>query len=168
MVAGALGAPALSQTAEAAVTSILNIYERSVARLSALVPEALLLLIGRLGIASVFFLSGRTKVDGIIHITDATYELFRTEYKLPFLPPEIAAVMATYSEHIFSILLVLGLFTRISATALFFMTLTIEIFVYPDAWSTHLSWAAILLPLITRGGGSWSLDALIGGRSKRM
>lgn len=150
------------------MTSNLNIYERSVALLQALVPDALLLLVGRLGIASVFFLSGRTKVDGIIHITDATYELFRTEYKLPIIPPEIAAVMATYSEHIFSILLVLGLFTRISATALFFMTLTIEIFVYPDAWSTHLSWAAILLPLIARGGGSWSLDALIGGRFKRM
>jgi len=151
-----------------AVTSILNIYDRSVAHLNALAPDALLLFIGRLGIASVFFLSGRTKVDGIIHITDATYELFRTEYKLPIISPEIAAVMATYSEHIFSILLVLGLFTRISATALFFMTLTIEIFVYPDAWSTHLSWAAILLPLIARGGGNWSLDALIGGRFKRM
>jgi len=151
-----------------AVTSILNIYDRSVAHLNALAPDALLLFIGRLGIASVFFLSGRTKVDGIIHITDATYELFRTEYKLPIISPEIAAVMATYSEHIFSSLLVLGLFTRISATALFFMTLTIEIFVYPDAWSTHLSWAAILLPLIARGGGNWSLDALIGGRFKRM
>lgn len=150
------------------MTSILNIYDRSVAHLNALAPDALLLFIGRLGIASVFFLSGRTKVDGIIHITDATYELFRTEYKLPIISPEIAAVMATYSEHIFSILLVLGLFTRISATALFFMTLTIEIFVYPDAWSTHLSWAAILLPLIARGGGNWSLDALIGGRFKRM
>ncbi|HEX7692882.1 MAG TPA: DoxX family protein, partial [Sphingomonas sp.] len=66
-----------------------------------------------------------------------------------------------------SILLVLGLFTRFSAFALFMMTLTIEVFVYPDAWPTHLSWAAIQLPLIFRGGGAWSLDTLIGGMLRR-
>ena len=137
------------------------LYDRSVRHASALLPDALLLLVARLGIAGVFFLSGRTKVDGIIHITDGTYELFRTEYALPLVPPEIAAVAATWSEHVFSILLVLGLFTRFSAFALFMMTLTIEIFVYPDAWPTHLSWAAILLPLMARGGGAWSLDHLV-------
>jgi len=123
--------------------------------------DALLPLTGRLGIASVFFLSGRTKVDGLIHITDGTYELFRTEYALPLVPPEIAAVAATYSEHLFPILLVLGLATRFSALALLGMTLTIEIFVYPDAWPTHLSWAAILLPLVVRGGGALSLDHVV-------
>jgi putative oxidoreductase len=137
------------------------LYDISVRRVSALMPDALLLLVARLGIAGVFFMSGRTKVDGIIHITDGTYELFRTEYVLPLVPPEIAAVAATWSEHVFSILLVLGLFTRLSAGALFMMTLTIEIFVYPDAWPTHLSWAAILLPLIFRGGGAWSIDHLV-------
>jgi putative oxidoreductase len=126
-----------------------------------MLPDALLLLVARLGVAGVFFLSGRTKVDGIFHITDSTYELFRTDYALPLLPPHIAAVAATTSEHLFSILLVLGLFTRFSAAAFLVMTATIEIFVYPDAWPTHLSWAAILLPLIARGGGSWSLDALV-------
>ncbi len=141
--------------------SLVALYDRAVRRGSASIPDALLLLIGRLGIAAVFFMSGRTKVDGLLHITDGTYELFRTEYALPLIPPEIAAVAATYSEHIFSILLVLGLATRFSAAALFMMTLTIEIFVYPDAWPTHLSWAAILLPLIARGGGSWSLDRLL-------
>jgi len=143
------------------MSALLGLYDRVVGRLSALVPDALLLLIGRLGIASIFFLSGRTKVDGLLHITDGTYELFRTEYALPLVPPAIAAVAATLSEHIFSILLVLGLFTRFSALALFMMTLTIEVFVYPDAWPTHLSWAAILLPLIVRGGGAWSLDTLL-------
>ena len=141
------------------MSSPIALYEHLVHRVSALVPDALLLLVARLGIAAVFFMSGRTKVDGIIHITDGTYELFRTEYALPLIPPDIAAVAATWSEHVFSILLVLGLFTRFSALALFAMTLTIEIFVYPDAWPTHLSWAAILLPLIFRGGGAWSLDA---------
>ncbi|MCW6537666.1 DoxX family protein [Sphingomonas lycopersici] len=136
-------------------------YERVTRRMSALMPDALLLLVARLGIAGVFFMSGRTKVDGIIHITDGTYELFRTEYALPLVPPTIAAVAATWSEHAFSILLVLGLATRVSALALFMMTLTIEIFVYPDAWPTHLSWAAILLPLIFRGGGAWSMDRVV-------
>lgn len=123
-----------------------------------LLPEDLLLLVARLGVASVFFLSGRTKVDGILHITDGTYALFETEYHVPLLPPDIAAHAATYAEHLFSILLVLGLFTRVSALAFLGMTLVIEVFVYPDAWPTHLSWAGLLLPLIARGGGRFSLD----------
>jgi len=143
------------------MTSPTVLYARLIRRVSSLVPDALLLLVARLGIAGVFFMSGRTKVDGVLHITDGTYELFRTEYALPLVPPEIAAVAATWSEHVFSILLVLGLATRFSALALFTMTLVIEIFVYPDAWPTHLSWAAILLPLMARGGGAWSLDALL-------
>lgn len=136
---------------------------RAIDRPSSAVPDAALSLVGRLGIAAVFFTSGRPKVDGILHITDGTYELFRTEYALPLLPPNVAAVAATWSEHVFSILPVFGLFTRLSATALFAMTmtLTIEIFVYPDAWPTHLSWAAILLPLMFRGGGAWSLDGIV-------
>lgn len=139
---------------------ILDLYRRAGAAFARLVPDALLLLLARLAIASIFFLSGRTKVTGVLTLTDATYELFRTDYALPFLSPTIAAPMAAYSEHIFPILLVLGLFTRPAAAALLGMTLVIEIFVYPDAWSTHLSWAALLLPLIARGGGAWSLDRL--------
>lgn len=123
-----------------------------------LIPEDLILLIARLGIASVFFLSGRTKVDGWLTITPGTYELFRSEYALPLLPPELAAHLATYAEHLFPVLLVLGLLTRVSALALLGMTAVIEIFVYPDAWSTHLSWAALLLLLIGRGAGRWSVD----------
>lgn len=125
-----------------------------------LLPEDLLLLVARLGVASVFFLSGRTKVDGILHITDGTYALFESEYHVPLLPPDIAAHAATYSEHLFSILLVLGLFTRVSALAFLGMTAVIEIFVYPDAWPTHLSWAGLLLPLLARGSGRFGLDRL--------
>jgi putative oxidoreductase len=143
-------------------------YDRAIARLTTLMPDALLLLVARLGIAAVFFLSGRTKVEGLLTITDGTYELFRTDYALPLVPPEIAAHAATYSEHLFPILLVLGLFTRPAALALFGMTTVIELFVYPDAWPTHLSWAGLLLPLIFRGGGAWSLDHLLGrGRRNR-
>jgi len=125
-------------------------------------PLSLLLLVNRLGIAAVFFMSGRTKVDGLLHITDATYELFRTDYALPFMNPVVAAHVATYSEHVFPILLTVGLLTRPSALALLGMTSVIEIFVYPDAWPTHLSWAGLLLPLVAFGGGSWSCDRLIG------
>ncbi len=125
-----------------------------------LLPEDVLLLVARLGVASVFVLSGRAKVDGILHITDGTYALFESEYHVPLLPPEVAAHAATYSEHLFSILLVLGLFTRFSALAFLGMTAVIEIFVYPDAWPTHLSWAGLLLPLLARGGGRFSLDHL--------
>ena len=128
---------------------------------SAAIPEWLLPLVQRLGIAAVFFQSGRTKVEGLFTLTDSTFYLFQTEYRLPFIAPVPAAYISAASEHIFPILLVLGLFTRVSALALFIMTLTIEIFVYPDAWPTHLSWAAILLPLIARGGGRFSLDRLL-------
>ncbi len=128
---------------------------------SRLLPESLLLLVARFGIASVFFLSGRTKVDGWLTISDSAYSLFETEYRLPLLSPYVAAHAATYAEHFFPVLLVLGLFTRFAALGLFGMTLVIEIFVYPDAWPTHLSWAAILMPLIARGGGRWSVDHLL-------
>jgi putative oxidoreductase len=123
-------------------------------------PPSLLLLVQRLGIAAIFFQSGRTKVEGWFTIPDTTYELFRYEYAGVPLPSEFAAVMATVGEHLFPILLVLGLFTRLSALALLGMTLTIQIFVYPDAWPTHLSWAGLLLPLIALGGGKFSFDRL--------
>ncbi len=123
--------------------------------------EDVLALVTRFGVAAVFFQSGRTKVDGILHITDSTISLFETEYHVPLLPPVVAAHAAAYSEHLFSILLVLGLFTRLSALAFLGMTAVIEIFVYPDAWPTHLSWAGLLLFLIARGGGKFSLDRVL-------
>jgi putative oxidoreductase len=126
-----------------------------------LLPLSLLLLVQRLAIAAVFFMSGRTKVDGLLTVNDTAFELFRSDYALPFVKPEIAAYAATYSEHLFPILLILGLFTRASAGALLVMTLIIEMFVYPDAWPTHLSWAGLLLPLLAFGGGKLSLDQLL-------
>jgi putative oxidoreductase len=131
------------------------------ARLPALLPPALQLLLARVGIAAVFFLSGRTKVQGLLTIKPFTYELFRSEYALPLIPPEIAAPAAAYAEHLFPLLLVLGLCTRLSALALLGMTAVIEIFVYPVAWPTHLLWTAVLLPLIAQGGGDWSLDRVL-------
>ena len=126
-----------------------------------LLPGSALLLVQRLGIAGVFLLSGRTKVDGLITVNDSALELFRYEYALPLISPEIAAYAATYSEHLFPLLLILGLFTRFAAVGLLVMTLVIQLFVYPDAWSTHLSWAGLLLPLIALGGGKLSLDRVL-------
>ena len=120
--------------------------------------DTLLALAARLAIAAIFFLSGRTKVDGWLTVNDSAYALFRDEYKVPLLPPEFAAHMATYAEHLFPLLLVLGLFTRFAALGLFGMTLVIQIFVYPSAWSTHLSWAALMFFLMARGGGALALD----------
>jgi putative oxidoreductase len=139
-----------------------QIYTRLAAGLGRLISADLLLLVARLGIAAVFFLSGRTKVEGLLTISDSARNLFQTEYVLPWISPEIAVYAATYAEHVLPILLVLGLFTRAAALGLLGMTLVIEIFVYPDAWSTHLSWAAILLPLLARGPGRWSIDHRLG------
>ena len=126
----------------------------------AVLPLSLILLVQRLGIAAVFFMSGRTKVDGVLTVNESAFELFRYEYALPLVMPEAAAYAATYSEHLFPLLLALGLFTRFSATALLIMTLVIQVFVYPDAWPTHLSWAGLFLPLVAFGGGKLSLDRL--------
>ena len=139
----------------------ITIYRNAASLAGRLLPDDLLLLIARFGAAAIFFLSGRTKVEGLLTITDSTYQLFEYEYALPLIPPDIAAHIATYSEHLFSILLIIGLATRPAAIALFGMTLTIQIFVYPDAWSTQLSWAGLLLPLIAKGGGAVSLDGFI-------
>ena len=134
-----------------------TIFARTAERL---LSQDVLSLVARLGVAAIFLLSGRTKVEGLLHITDGTYALFETEYALPLIPSDLAAQAATYSEHLFSILLILGLFTRFSALAFLGMTAVIQIFVYPDAWSTHLSWTGLLLLLIARGGGRFSLDHL--------
>ena len=124
----------------------------------------LVLLVSRVGIAAVFFYSGRTKVESWLTVTDGAVALFRDEYRLPLLDPVLAAHAAAYAEHLFPILLALGLATRFAALALLGMTLVIEIFVYPDAWPTHLSWAAPLLLLAARGGGRVSLDHGLGLR----
>ena len=121
-----------------------------------------LALVDRIAIGAIFFFSGRTKVEGFITLTEGAFTLFREEYKLPLIPPEIAAHLAAYAEHFFPLLLVLGLCTRLSALALLGMTAVIQIFVYPDAWPTHLSWAGLLLYLIARGAGPVSLDHAIG------
>lgn len=137
-----------------ALSTVVVWYER-------LTPHSLLALVMRFAVAATFFLSGRTKVEGLLTIKDSTYDLFAEEYRVPLLSSDLAAHLATYAEHLFPILLVVGLFTRLSALALLGMTLVIQTFVYPDGWPTHLTWAALMLYLIGRGPGAISLDALL-------
>ena len=118
------------------------------------VPYALLALPLRVGAATVFWNSAMTKLAN----WDTTIELFTDEYKVPLLPPELAANLALSIELTTPVLLVLGLLTRAAALVLLGMTTVIEIFVYPQAWSTHIQWAAMLLVLLCRGAGTLSLD----------
>ncbi|HEV7263938.1 MAG TPA: DoxX family protein [Falsiroseomonas sp.] len=123
--------------------------------------DSIILFAARLFPAAVFWRSGRTKVEGW-EIADRTYFLFEEEYRVPLLDPELAAQLATLAEHVFPVLLLLGLATRFSALALLGMTLVIQLFVYPAAWPTHGLWATCFLLLLARGGGVLSLDHLAG------
>ncbi len=121
------------------------------------IPYTLLAIPLRLAVAIVFWNSGTTKLAN----WDATIQLFAEEYQVPVLPPELAATVAASIELTTPVLLVLGLLTRPAAAALLGMTTVIEIFVYPEAWPTHIQWASMLLVLLCRGAGTFSLDWII-------
>ena len=121
-------------------------------------PYAILAIPLRLAVATVFWSSAMAKLAN----WDTAISLFADEYKVPLLPPETAAYLATSIELATPVLLVLGLLTRQAAFVLLGMVAVIEIFVYPQAWPTHLQWAAMLLVLLSRGAGTWSLDHVIG------
>ena len=139
----------------------MNVIARIHERISAAIPDWPLALLLRLGVAVPFFLSGRTKVEGLLTITPSTQYLFAEEYRVPLLPPDVAATLATYAEHALPVLLVLGLLTRPAAIGLLGMTLVIQLFVIPGGWPTHLLWAGPLVYLIARGPGGASLDRLL-------
>ena len=142
------------------------------------IPHSLIALLARFSIAAVFWTSGQTKVEGLAinvvtgefslgwpRLSDSALALFRDEYKLPLLSPEFAAPLAATAEHLFPLLLLVGLATRFSALALLGMTLVIQIFVYPGAYATHGTWAAVLLYLMARGPGKISLDHWLATRN---
>ncbi|WP_374632086.1 DoxX family protein [Ferrovibrio sp.] len=120
------------------------------------IPQDLIALIARIAGGTVFLRSGLLKLDGWADGT--TLALFREEYRLPFLPPEIAALAATSAELLLPPLLIAGLLTRFAALALLGMTLVIQLFVYPNAFDTHGVWAVCLLFLMKYGAGGVSLD----------
>jgi putative oxidoreductase len=111
----------------------------------------------RLAVGTTFFRSGMLKLQSF----DTAITLFRDEYRLPLLPPEIAAYMGTTVELSAPVLLVLGFGARLGAAALLLMTLTIQFLVYPENWPEHLMWGSILAYVLSRGAGKLSFDRLI-------
>jgi putative oxidoreductase len=120
------------------------------------IPYSVIALASRFAVADVFWRSGQTKVNGF-SIREETFYLFREEYKVPLLPPEVAAYLSTIGEHVFPI----GLASRLSALGLFGMTLVIQLFVVPGGWPEHILWFSLLTLIIARGPGVFSLDYLI-------
>jgi putative oxidoreductase len=121
-------------------------------------PLSVLQLMLRVAIAAVFWSSGLTKIAS----WQTTIALFRDEYMVPLLPPEIAAVMSATFELSCSALIVVGLATRLATLPLLGMTFVIEVFVYPEYWTMHLMWTSILLFLLTKGPGVLSVDHYAG------
>ncbi|KAA0945094.1 MULTISPECIES: DoxX family protein [unclassified Pseudomonas] len=141
------------------------------------IPYSLIAFVARFSIAAVFWKSGQTKVEGfavdlidgafnlgVPRLANSTLPLFRSEYQVPLLSPEVAAHMAAFAEHFFPIMILIGFATRFSALALLGMALTIQLFVYPDAYPTHGTWIALLLLLMSKGPGRLSIDQLIARR----
>ncbi len=131
---------------------------RLIERLERVSYDTLVSTPARLFMAMTFWLSGRTKVDGLLSVNQSAFFLFEYEYSLPVISPRLAAYLATYAEHLFPLLLIVGLGSRLSAGALLIMTAVIQFFVYPGAWSTHLLWASALAFIVFRGPGQLSVD----------
>lgn len=145
------------------VSSLIGLFER--------IPNTMIAFIARFSIAATFWNSGQTKIEGLAinivngdfvlgwpRLSDTALALFQDEYKLPLLPPEMAAPMAALAEHVLPLLILVGLATRLSALALLGMTLVIQFLVYPGAYATHGTWAAVLLYLMASGPGKLSID----------
>ena len=138
------------------VRCAISVFER--------IPLSAVVLLARLSIAGIFWASGRTKVAPgmLITLSDGAVQLFRDEYRISLFTPTVAAELTMLSEHLFPLLLVVGLASRFAALALLVMTSVIEIFVYPDAYNVHGPWAVCLLLIMTKGPGVLSLDHLMG------
>ena len=120
-------------------------------------PLSIILLAGRIGVGATFFKAGLLKYNSF----EFTVRLFAEEYKVPFLDPAVAARMAMVQELTIPILLFAGLATRVATLPLLGMIVVIQTFVYPNAYNEHLVWGSILVLLLTRGPGVFSLDHVI-------
>lgn len=127
------------------------------------IPTAALGLLFRIAIFSVFWRAAWPKWQN----WDLTIALFQDEYlaALPFLPAAPMAYLAGTLELVCSVLVLIGLATRLAALPLLGMTLFIQLFVYWNSWPQHILWAAMLIYLIARGPGAWSLDHLVARRN---
>jgi putative oxidoreductase len=142
-----------------------TLHDRGLAFAEA-VPYGLVALTARIAAGGVFWRSGQTKLDGF-GIADSNFYLFQEEYRLPVLPPDFAAVLATVGENVLSVLLLVGLASRLSAAGLLLMTAVIQFFVFPQGWPEHLLWAASLLIVVSQGPGSLALDSLVRSARRR-
>jgi putative oxidoreductase len=143
-------------TATHAAAAPLDLVARALSALNR-IPFSAIILVARVATFSVFLRSGLVKLDD----WNATLMLFRDEYKVPILPPDIAATMAASMELGASSLVLVGLFTRPAALGLLGMVSVIQIFVYPDAWPDHIQWLGFMIFIVCRGPGAISIDALI-------
>jgi putative oxidoreductase len=148
-------------TAQSAILPA-RIVQRLIAAMDR-IPYWLIALSARSFPAALFWQSGQTKVAGF-SLKPSAIALFENEYQLPLIDPEIGAYVSAVAEHLFPVLLVIGLASRFSALALLVMTMVIEVFVYPGAWPIHGVWATCFLIVIARGPGLFSLDHLIARR----
>ena len=158
-------------------TATLTELTRSLITLCSRIPDSFIAFIARFSIAAVFWKSGQTKVEGFVidliggefslgwpRLSDSAVALFKDEYHLPLIAPEIATPLAAFAEHFFPLLILLGLAARLSALALLGMTAVIQMQVYPGAYPTHGVWAAVLLYLVAHGPGKVSVDHWIAQR----
>ncbi|MGQ0677291.1 MAG: DoxX family protein [Rhodospirillales bacterium] len=124
-------------------------------------PRAILDLGFRVGVGMVFLKSALTKLDDGWRVSDAAVALFQDEYKVPLLPPEVAAYLGTANEFFCSLMVILGLGARLGAAALLALVAVIQFAVYPGNWAEHLMWASLLAYVLARGPGVFSVDHLI-------
>ncbi len=132
-------------------------------------PTVLLLM--RVWVALAFWHAGVVKFED----PEGTRFLFNTMYRVPLLPPDVAAVLGTWIELIVPWFVGLGLFGR--PLALFLFVYNIIAFVsYHALWphgfwtglfntsdfSDHKIWGLMLMTVIAWGPGRWSLDGLFG------
>lgn len=122
-----------------------------------LLPLSVILLAMRVAMGFVFFNAGLLKW----HSFDFAVKLFANEYRLPLLPPEFAARMAMTVELGAPLFLFAGLATRLATLPLIGMTVVIVTLVYPASWVESLLWGSVLVMILTRGPGVFSLDHLI-------
>lgn len=150
------------------LTKLLQFLNKPVELFKAL-PEDIIALTARIAVSTVFWRSAQTKISGweffdqswqFYNLSGSTFMLFQYEYNLPLINYKVAAYLATFNEFFLSIAILVGFMTRLTALAFLGMTAVIQILVYPDAWPTHILWAAALLYIVKHGPGRFSMDSL--------
>lgn len=152
------------------MSKIVDLYQGAV-RLLQRIPDSLLSLGLRLAMAGTFWQSARTKVDGwnILQPNENTLYLFEDLYHTDWLPTSdvFEAHAATLGEHVFAVMLLLGLGTRLGALGLLAMVVVIQSVNALSSWPTHLLWTSALLVILVRGPGVVSLDHWVAARLRR-